>query len=236
MSTITTTLVTPAVTLSPVEATVTSAKKLTQAERTVASAFAHWASVSDQADEATLLLTVHLLANESVSARRASELATEVLGTSRGWSKDKVTAVRWTAPVWELLASPDHQADDYLLDEDGERLTVADLISEVRTIASVIGSAKVREALASVDEPSVVAYISALRDARDAKALGAENTPPAGDQADDEAEAEAETKSGWTLDHALATAIAKARKEGISDADILASFALAVTTLNTEGV
>lgn len=235
MSTITTTLVTPAVTLSPVEATVTSAKKLTQAERTVASAFAHWASVSDQADEATLLLTVHLLANEkSVSARRASELATEVLGTSRGWSKDKVTAVRWTRPVWELLASSDHQADDYLVDEQGERVTVADLISEVRTIASVIGSAKVGEALASVDEPSVVAYISALRDARDAKALGAENTPPADDEADDEAEAE--TKSGWTLDHALATAIAKARKEGISDADILASFALAVTTLNTEGV
>lgn len=237
MSTITTTLVTPAVTLSPVEATVASAKKLTQAERTVASAFAHWANVSDQADEATLLLTVHLLANESVSARRASELATEVLGTSRGWSKDKVTAVRWTRPVWELLASPDHQADDYLLDEDDERLTVADLISEVRTIASVIGSAKVKSALDSVDEPSVVAYISALRDARDAKALGAENTEPVADpETETDPTEPTPEKSGWSLDGALSTAIATARKRGLSDADILASFALAVTTLNTEGV
>lgn len=226
----TTTLVTQAVTLQPTEITVTSAKKLTLAERNITTAFAHWASVSDRADEATLLLALHLINADSVSARRASELATEALGSNRGWSKDKVTAVRWTAPVWEFAISPDRPADDFFT-EDGEPVSVASLISEVRTICATIGSGRVREALASVDEPSVVAYISALRDARDAKVLGAENEAPADETDETEGEAEAEAKSGWSLQQALATAIATARKRGLSDDEIVAEFATAVASL-----
>ena len=226
----TTTLVTPAVTLQPTEITLTSGKKLTGAEKTVATAFAHWANVSDQADDATLLLAIHLIHADSVSARRASELATEALGSNRGWSKDKVTAVRWTAPVWEFAVSPDRPADDQFT-EDGEPVSIASLISEVRTICSVIGSGRVREALASVDEPSVVAYISALRDARDAKVLGAENEAPADEAEEAEGETEAEGKSGWSLQQALATAIATARKRGLSDDEIVAEFTTAVASL-----
>lgn len=233
MTTIRTELVTPTVTLSPVTVSLESAKKLTKAEATIATAFAHWANVADQADDATLLLAVHLIVADSVSARRASEIAVEVLGSGRGWSKDKVTAVRWTAPIWEHAVRPDRPADDVVLDDDGNVRTVDSLISQVRTCASVIGKARLADAIASVDVPSLDAYITAIQDEAD---KGKQGDPVAveaveGEQAD-EAEGEDEGKSGWTLDHALATAIAKARKEGISDADILASFALAVGTLD----
>lgn len=231
--TTTTTLVTPEVTLRPTEITICSGKKLTKAEATIATAFAHWANVADQADDATLLLAVHLIVAESVSARRASEIAVEALGSNRGWSKDKVTAVRWSAPIWEHAVRPDRPADDVVLDDDGNVRTIDSLISQVRTCASVIGKARLADAIASVDVPSLDAFITAIQDEAD-KGKQGDPAPVEAGESEDEAEGEGEDegKSGWTLDHALATAIAKARKEGISDADILASFALAVGTLD----
>lgn len=194
MSTIRTELVTPAVTLSPATVSLESGKKLTKQERTIATAFAHWANVADQADDATLLLAIHLIHAESVSARRASEIAVEVLGTDRGWSKNKVTAVRWTAPVWQFAVSPDRPADDVVTTEDGDVVTVDALIAKVRGIATRLGRERVVEALGSVDVPSVVAYIQALEDAEVAREIGGENEAPA----DEVEETEVEVKPGKT--------------------------------------
>lgn len=199
MSTIRTELVTPAVTLSPVTVAVDSAKKLTKGERTIATAFAHWANVADQADDATLLLAIHLIHAESVSARRASEIATEVLGSGRGWSKDKVTAVRATAPIWEFAVSPARPADDVVTDEDGARVSVDALISRVRYIASVIGLTRVRDAIAEVDVPSVSAYIQFLEDAL-LRGKAGDPAPAEPTVEDEQVEVEVEPKSTTDAD------------------------------------
>lgn len=194
MTTLTTTLTTPTVTLSPVTVSLESAKKLTKAERTLATAFAHWANVADQADDATLLLAIHLI-HADVSARRASEIAVEALGSDRGWSRNKVTAVRATAPVWEFAVSPARQADDVVLDDEGERVSIDALISQVRGIVARIGAPRAKQAIESVDVPSFFGYIQALTDEDDRGKGDPVEAEAVADEAD---EVEAEAKPGTT--------------------------------------
>ena len=196
MSTITT-LVTPTVTLSPVTVSIESGKKLTKAERTLATAFAHWANVADQADDATLLLAIHLI-HADVSARRASEIAVEALGSDRGWSRNKVTAVRATAPVWEFAVSPDRQADDVIVDDEGERVSIDALISQVRGIVARIGAPRAKQAIEAVDVPSFFNYIQALTD-EDDRGKG-DPAPAVADETEQADDVEAEDEPTGTTD------------------------------------
>lgn len=237
MTKTTTTLVSEQVSLTipASEIVLESERRVTKGEKQIVQAFAHWGKVGQTADEATVLLAWHLIVNDSVSSRRASELAVEVLGTARGWTKDRVTAVRWTQPVWARLATAlDQNEDDIVLDESGDPVAVVDLIARVSTLANRLGKSRTENAIGTVDVASVSAYVTALEDALVAVELRAENTPPA-DEVEVEVEDESK-KSNWTLDHALATAVAKARKEGITDEAIYASLALVVATLNIESV
>jgi hypothetical protein len=158
----------------------------------LAESFRAWATAVGNYDEATLRLISVLVNNDSISARKASDIATEALGANRGWSKNKITALRWTAPIWALAVA---DATDRPVDDDDAPITVDALVAEVRTLCDRLGSARVASALAGVDEPSVVAYVTALRDALVAKDAG---EPVDAVDGDEDAEAEAEGKPGKT--------------------------------------
>lgn len=159
----------------------------------LADQFRNWATATTNLDEATLRLISVLVNDDSISARKASEIAVESLGNARGWGKDRISALRWTAPVWALLGSG-IPADDQPTDDEGNLLTVTDILARVSTVANRLGKARVDEALASVDEPSVVAYLTALDDAT----TGTNSDPVVADEAgEDEAEAD-EPKAGKT--------------------------------------
>ena len=170
----------------------------------LADSFRAWAQATADYDGATLRLVSILVNDDSVSARKASEIAVEALGANRGWSKDKITALRWTAPVWALACA---DASDRPVDEDDAPITVEALIGEVRTLCSRLGKARVDEALDTVDEPSVVAYVTALRDAE----FGTNSAPAdeaeavADEDADDEAEAEPVTTDADRIQAVLNT-------------------------------
>lgn len=158
----------PVPALTPAKAPkVVKARGVVSVEETVLlQAFAQWATATTTADQALLDLITHLVAQESITARRASELAKDALkGTGlAGWGANKVTAVRWTAPLWACWSPADVPT------VDGEPISVVEAVAEVRTLCDRLGADAVAVAMASVDEPSVGAYLDALRDAREAKA------------------------------------------------------------------
>jgi hypothetical protein len=192
--------------------------KTPKAEQAIAEQFTTWAGAVDQADVATVTLSIALI-NSSVSTRKASEIAVATLGGKvRGWTKDRISAVRWTAPLWASFI--DRPADDVVTDDDGNDLGVEAILARVSTLANRLGKARVEDAIATVDVPSVSAFVQALEDAVVAREIGGENVDPV-EGVEDEVEAEAKpgktdadrikailsTLSGIEFDETLADAL-----------------------------